>query len=360
MGKVFANGLEVSGKSVKAQTIAIFPDVCFTPPQTPATPPGVPVPYPSFGMGSDTENGTGTVFIGGKTVNIKNKSDEARTSGTEAGCAPKKGLITSKNTGKKYFNSWSPDVKFEGEPVIRFSDLATHNHASPGSNSPPGPEICRGNPAHFDCGKLGIKPYDELECPKGYIKEHTVEVQFFAAAGCRGLTLPCCKNYDVQKAPCICMKGEWVRGESAQVKKTVFPEPKGAGEFVLVGRIVGRTAGTPHYYKSATAAGWLKRHPKGSLGGFTKACVNSTVEELGITPGFKAAVAKCLEDANMKYLKDSMGKTAEQVRSKKACKSTCAGAKALGKLVRNTKKALGTTKIEASQVEIPKNMPACS
>ncbi|MFW8584397.1 DUF4150 domain-containing protein [Rhizobium beringeri] len=146
MSNVFANNLEISGKAVNAQTIAAFPDVCFTPPQTPATPPGVPIPYPSFGMASDTENGTGTVKIGGETVNIKNKSDEKRTSGTEAGCAPKKGIITSQNTGKKYFHKWSPDVKFEGEPVIRFSDLATHNHASPQGQTPLGPRSANFRP----------------------------------------------------------------------------------------------------------------------------------------------------------------------------------------------------------------------
>ena len=79
-GNVFANGLEISGKAVTAQTIAVFPDVCFTPPESPATPPGVPIPYPSFGMAADTEKGTGNVFISGKTVNIKNKSDESKTS----------------------------------------------------------------------------------------------------------------------------------------------------------------------------------------------------------------------------------------------------------------------------------------
>ena len=93
MSNVFANGLEISGKAVNAKTIAAFPDVCFTPPENPATPPGVPVPYPSFGMASDTENGTGTVKIGGKTVNIKNKSDLSKTSGTEAGAPPRKASL---------------------------------------------------------------------------------------------------------------------------------------------------------------------------------------------------------------------------------------------------------------------------
>lgn len=159
MSNVFANGLEISGKAVQAQTIAAFPDVCFTPPQTPATPPGVPIPYPSFGVASDTENGTGKVLIGNKTVNIKNKSDISRTSGTEAGCAPKKGIITSKNTGKKYFNSWSNNVKFEGEPVIRFTDLATHNHASPGGQTPPWPEVVKAAPPNPDGTKCIVGEY---------------------------------------------------------------------------------------------------------------------------------------------------------------------------------------------------------
>jgi hypothetical protein len=156
MSNVFANGLEISGKAVQAKTLAAFPDVCFTPPQTPATPPGVPIPYPSFGMASDTENGTGTVFIGGKTVNIKNKSGEKKTTGTEAGSSPKKGIITSKDTGKNYFHKWSNNVKFEGEPVIRFSDLATHNHATPGGNTLTWPEVAKANPPH--------QPEDE-SCP---------------------------------------------------------------------------------------------------------------------------------------------------------------------------------------------------
>lgn len=162
-GNVFANGLEVSGKAVDAKTIGAMPDVCFTPPENPATPPGVPIPYPSFGMASDTESGTATVLISGKTVNIKNKSDESKTSGTEAGCAAKKGVITSKNTGKKYFNSWSTDVKFEGEPVIRFSDLATHNHASPIGNTPPWVEWCKLSPP---------KNNDNTDCIVGEYGKH--------------------------------------------------------------------------------------------------------------------------------------------------------------------------------------------
>jgi hypothetical protein len=188
MGGVFANGLEISGKAVSAKTIAVMPDVCFTPPENPATPPGVPVPYPSFGMASDTESGTGTVFIGGKTVNIKNKSDESKTSGTEAGCAAKKGVVSSNNTGKKYFVAWSPDVKFDGEPVIRFGDMATHNHASPGPNAPPWPEVAQNNLGPT-CKKVyedWMTRYDPNDCKTPeYQAHHIIDNASFARPGAR-------------------------------------------------------------------------------------------------------------------------------------------------------------------------------
>lgn len=213
MANVFANGLEISGKAVNAKTIAAFPDVCFTPPENPATPPGVPVPYPSFGMASDTEQGTGTVKIGGQTVNIKNQSDLLRTSGTEAGCAAKKGVITSKNTGKEYFNSWSNDVKFDGEPVIRMSDLATNNHASPTGNTPPWPHIATLSVGPQNClallASINIKvhPYEDKDkhCKKGKQQsDHLVQNAFFEPARGAGpiSTFP---NYTEASAPCICL-----------------------------------------------------------------------------------------------------------------------------------------------------------
>ncbi|UZZ13284.1 DUF4150 domain-containing protein [Ectopseudomonas mendocina] len=135
--EVYANNMEVSCKSADGKSIACFPDVCFTPPQTPATPPGVPIPYPNTGMAKDTTNGTRTVKITGKEVMLKNKSYFKTSYGDEAGCAPKKGVITSKIKGKVYFTSWSMDVKFEGENVVRHFDLTTHNHASSPGNTPP-------------------------------------------------------------------------------------------------------------------------------------------------------------------------------------------------------------------------------
>ncbi len=137
--KVFANMMEVSCKSASGKTICAFPDVCMTPPQTPATPPGVPIPYPNTGMASDTTDGSTTVKISDKEVMLKNKSCFSKSTGDEAGAAPKKGLVSSKNTGKVFFNMWSMDVKVEGENVVRHLDITTHNHASMPGNSPPMP-----------------------------------------------------------------------------------------------------------------------------------------------------------------------------------------------------------------------------
>jgi hypothetical protein len=73
---------------------------------------------------------------------LRNKSYFKKSTGDEAGCAPKKGLLTSKTKGKVYFNSWSMDVKFEGLNVVRHLDMTTHNHnPSVGNESAPWPQI---------------------------------------------------------------------------------------------------------------------------------------------------------------------------------------------------------------------------
>ena len=88
-------------------------------------------------MASDTTSGSKSVKISGEEVMLENKSYFKQSTGDEAGCTAKKGVITSVNMGKVYFNAWSMDVKFEGENVVRHFDLTTHNHASVPGNSPP-------------------------------------------------------------------------------------------------------------------------------------------------------------------------------------------------------------------------------
>src|SRR5262245_49611390 len=95
--QVYANNMEVSCKQAAGKSICAFPDVCMTPPENPATPPGVPVPYPNTGMASDTTDGSSSVKISGQEVMLKNKSYFKRSTGDEAGCAAKKGVVTSSN-----------------------------------------------------------------------------------------------------------------------------------------------------------------------------------------------------------------------------------------------------------------------
>jgi hypothetical protein len=125
---VYANTMEISSKSMGGKSICEFPDVCFTPPQTPATPPGVPIPYPNTGMASDTTDGSTSVKIGNEIVMLKDKSSFKKSTGDEAGSAPKKGIITSTTKGAVYFIAWSMDVKVEDENVVRNLDMTTHNH----------------------------------------------------------------------------------------------------------------------------------------------------------------------------------------------------------------------------------------
>jgi hypothetical protein len=157
--QVYANNMEVSCKAAAGKSICAFPDVCFTPPQTPATPPGVPIPYPNTGMASDTTSGSTSVKVSGKEVMLKNKSYFKKSMGDEAGCAPKKGVMTSVNRGKIYFIAWSMDVKAEGENVVRHLDMTTHNHNPPPGNSPP--------MAHVDAMATSVKGACGKEIGKG-------------------------------------------------------------------------------------------------------------------------------------------------------------------------------------------------
>jgi hypothetical protein len=208
---VYANGLEVSCKVQANKVIAAFPDVCFTPPENPATPPGIPVPYPTFGFDDDTDKGTGSVKIGDKTISQKNKSHYTKTTGTEAGCAAKKGVINSKNTGKKYCRAWSPNVKAEKLAISRFSDITTNNHASsdPPNAPTPTPEIGgggAGSGATVDCPP--IDPFDQIDCPDGSDRHHIVPDMVYRLTPRR---LPVAQQVRAPAAPtlnegmCICL-----------------------------------------------------------------------------------------------------------------------------------------------------------
>jgi hypothetical protein len=248
---VFANNLEIACKAQSNKVIAAFPDVCFTPPENPATPPGVPVPYPSFGMDSDTDSGTGTVKIGGETITQKNKSYYTKTTGTEAGCAAKKGVVTSSNTGKEYAEAWSGNVKADGEPVSRFTDVSTNNHASPVGNAPPWPKIGKLKVGKISCetilANLGMKVHRygdaHKECDSGQQSDHILQNACFQNSR-GGQAISTVSAYTMADAPCVCLEdgtdtstehgrktlaqGEWAKGQRAKNANPSYEEVREA------------------------------------------------------------------------------------------------------------------------------------
>src|SRR5688572_13868293 len=113
----------------------IFPDTCKTPAPPAPVPP--PLPYPNIAMSSDTAQGSSTVKCDGKPVMIKS-SNFKMSSGDEAGVAM--GVVSSKIKGKAEPKLFSMDVKFDGENVMRLSDIMLQNiGGSP--NTPPGTEV---------------------------------------------------------------------------------------------------------------------------------------------------------------------------------------------------------------------------
>lgn len=139
--QVYANKMEIACKQAAGKSICAFPDVCFTPPQTPATPPGVPIPYPNTGLASDTTDGSTTVVVSGQEMMLKNQSYFKKSTGDDAGCAPKKGIINGKITGKVFFSAWSMNVQVEGENTVRNLDLTTSNHGSNANEAVPWPYL---------------------------------------------------------------------------------------------------------------------------------------------------------------------------------------------------------------------------
>jgi hypothetical protein len=164
-------------------------------------------------MASDCTNGSTTVQISGQEVMLKDKSYYKKSMGDEAGCAPKKGLLTSVNRGKVYFKSWSMDVKFEGENVDRFLDLTTNNHASEIGATPPFPDLDDLEVGGVSCKKILAKEkilvhrHNDKDCPEGYQSDHILQNACFEnERGTGGITA--CPDYSVGDAPCICLKGE--------------------------------------------------------------------------------------------------------------------------------------------------------
>ncbi|CAM3610008.1 hypothetical protein VA7868_03564 [Vibrio aerogenes CECT 7868] len=131
---VFANGLEVSCKISGGNSVAAFPDPCWSPPSPPAGP--VVIPYANTAYAKDLANGTTSVLIGGKPVARKDQSYLSTSTGNEAATRSfAQGVTTGTIKGKAYYTSWSMNVMVEGLNVPRHTDLMTHNHGSQPGNT---------------------------------------------------------------------------------------------------------------------------------------------------------------------------------------------------------------------------------
>jgi hypothetical protein len=323
--KVFANGREVSCKAANGKAVAAFPDVCFTPPTAPPTPPGVPIPYPNTGMASDATDGSKTVKISGKEVMLKNKSCFSKSTGDEAGSAPKKGVVTSQNRGKVYFTAWSMDVKFEGENVVRHLDMTTHNHASMPGNTPPWPYMdsmafggegpCKDTAKKVEekCGKhvktsksgevkrkasvdamcadkecnearkCVLSPYSPSNCCDGKTPHHVIPAHCFMPPGVRAeggtARYPGCEKYDDAKAPCVCVTGK---------DKATGDHKRAHDHF---DRIEDMQPGHSWTYEAAakTGAASVKAATGGDAGGCDESCTKAQLDDYH---GKQAGIAK--------------------------------------------------------------------
>jgi hypothetical protein len=232
---VFANGRELSCKSGSGKSIAAFPDVCMTPPENPATPPGVPVPYPNTGDTADTTDGSRTVKITGKEVMLKNKSYFKKSMGDEAGAAAKKGVVSSVNRGKVYFTSWSMDVKVEGENAVRHLDMTTHNHGST-MNTPP----------------WVFMDDMTLDVPKGHPCEKDIKK---ARKACAGATTNSAGRLDCTAAPDCADKMACVLVPKKK-DKAMCCSPENTGHHMIEDHWVKGNSGFPMAQKTADPNGY--------------------------------------------------------------------------------------------------------
>lgn len=125
---VNVNDLTVVHKT-SGGTVQIFPDVCKTPPGP------VPIPYPNVAFSLDTAQGSTSVSCDGFPVMIKSSSFMLST-GDEAGTAL--GVASNTIKGKADPKLYSMDVKFDGENVMRLTDLMLQNVGATAPNTIPG------------------------------------------------------------------------------------------------------------------------------------------------------------------------------------------------------------------------------
>ena len=201
---VFANGMGVSGKATGNKTIAAMPDVCLSPPPPPAGP--IPIPYPNFGMASDTSDGCTSVIVMGKEAGKKNASKYSKITGDEAATNSfGAGVVSHKISGALKFEAYSFDVMFEGGGAERFADLTSTNHSNPTNggvsvsidkpnvamdpNVDPCPDLRKANDTVFKTAEAasndpsGLKPGQRAELKKLPVSGTVSHARFLPDSG---------------------------------------------------------------------------------------------------------------------------------------------------------------------------------
>ena len=125
---VNVNDLTVVHKT-SGGTVQIFPDICKT------LPGPAPIPYPNVAFSLDTAQGSTTVTCDGHPVMIKS-SNFMLSTGDEAGTAL--GVASNTIKGKADPKLYSMDVKFDGENVMRLTDLMLQDVGATSPNTVPG------------------------------------------------------------------------------------------------------------------------------------------------------------------------------------------------------------------------------
>ena len=117
-GTDFANLCRRSGVPSGTEVTLTFPDVCALP-----TPPAgpIPIPYPNAALDNFNNEIRKSGFPKVKIRDAGRPAGAARTSGDEAGT--QKGLVSPTNMGKTSYTIFSNNVKLEGKPVVRYSDV---------------------------------------------------------------------------------------------------------------------------------------------------------------------------------------------------------------------------------------------
>lgn len=123
---IIVNNLTVVHKSSGGTSIAA-PDVCKTP--TPGGP--APIPYANAALSRHTAGGSKQVR-GDKHPLMLKPSSFSTSAGDEPGTLG--GVASSKTKGKASPRSFSSNVKIEGEPVFRNTDIMAQNAGSAGNS----------------------------------------------------------------------------------------------------------------------------------------------------------------------------------------------------------------------------------